>query len=387
MFTIDKYNVNSLDDVIIHKDIYKKLIIGYDIKNRLYDINKLDKLIESKSYNLLEEYHESKPAIYDNYNELPNLLIHGSPGCGKHTLIKLLLRDIFDDSINNTFIETYYIKGYGNTVVDVEIEQSRYHLIIEPNNTGFDKYLIQEIVKEYAKKKIINKAHNKYPFRIVVINNIDNLNYYAQTSLRCTMEKYHKTCRFILCGNQISKIIDPIKSRCLDVRIPAPTNDELSYIIYKILINENKIPPKNKINSIIEHSNRNIKQLLWILDMSLYGITDFELLWKKSLDKLIEIMICLKEKNVTSILNESLIVITRTILYNIFTTNIPSIDILNEIIQKIIISNKFNTSLIYDILQHASDTEVRLNKGNRCIIHLDAFICKIYKLIYDFYHK
>ena len=170
MFTIDKYNVNSLDNIIIHKDIYKKLIIGYDVKNRLYDINKLDKLIDSKSYNLLEEYHQSKPAIYDNYNELPNLLIHGSPGCGKHTLIKLLLNDIFDDSINNTFIETYYIKGYGNTVVDVEIEQSKYHLIIEPNNTGFDKYLIQEIVKEYAKKKIINKAHNKYPFRIVVIN-------------------------------------------------------------------------------------------------------------------------------------------------------------------------------------------------------------------------
>ena len=33
----------------------------------------------------------------------------------------------------------------------VMINQSRYHIIIEPNNNGFDKYLIQEIIQEYAK--------------------------------------------------------------------------------------------------------------------------------------------------------------------------------------------------------------------------------------------
>lgn len=84
---------------------------------------------------------------------MPNLLIHGPPGCGKHTLIKLLLEDIYDSGINDIFTEKYDIHGYGNTVVEVDIEQSKYHLMIEPNNTALDKYLIQEVVKEYAKKK------------------------------------------------------------------------------------------------------------------------------------------------------------------------------------------------------------------------------------------
>jgi replication factor C subunit 3/5 len=386
MFLIDKYNIEKIDDIILHKEIYNKLVIGSNIQNRYHDMEELDQIIKTKSYDKINSFHNKKSKIYSNYESMPNLLIHGSPGCGKHTLIKLLLTDIFDESIKDTFIETYYIKGYGNTVIDVDIVQSKYHIVIEPNNTGFDKYLIQEIVKEYAKKKIINVSYNKYPFRVVLINNIDNLHYYAQTSLRCNMEKYHKTCRFILCASHTSKIIDPIISRCLDIRIQSPSTDDMLNLIYYILLNENKLISRRKIDNIIKAGEFNIKKTLWILQMSLYNINDFELSWKKSLDKLIEIMIEFKKPKIT-ILNEKLITTTRTILYNIFTTNIPGIDILQEIINKIINSNQFDTNLLYIILQICSDTETRLNKGKRSIIHLDSFMCKIYQQIYIYYHK
>jgi replication factor C subunit 3/5 len=386
MFLIDKYNINKIDNIILHKDIYSKLIIGYNIDNRKYDMNELKTIIDNENYSDLSKFHLSKLKIYDNYEAMPNLLVHGSPGCGKHTLIKLLLNDIFDETINDTFMETYYIKGYGNTVVDVNIEQSKYHLIIEPNNTGFDKYLIQEIVKEYAKKRIINVSYNKFPFRVVLINNIDNLNYYAQTSLRCTMEKYHKTCRFILCGSQISKIIDPIKSRCLDIRVPLPSSKALKELLYHILISEKKLSSRIDVDDIIKNGEGNIKKTLWILQMSLYGITNYELSWKQSLDTLINLMISFKD-NKLSVLNDKLIPTTRNILYNIFTTNISGIEILHEIITKIVNSNKFDTILIHDILQVASYIELRLNKGKRSIIHLDNFMCKIYELVYNFYKK
>ena len=386
MFIIDKYNIDNIDDIIINKDIYNKLVIGSDYTKRLKNLDEIDNIIKDKNYGDIDRFHFSKPDVYKNYQNMPNLLIHGQAGCGKHTLIKLLLKDIFDDSINDTFFETYYIKGYGNTVVDVDIEQSKYHLIIEPNNTGFDKYLIQEIVKEYAKKKIINVSYNEFPFRVVLINNIDNLNYYAQTSLRCTMEKYHKTCRFILCGNQISKIIDPIISRCLDVIIPSPSEDDMKKIIYHILINERKSMKKSKIDSIVKEGSFNIKKTLWILDMSLYGINDIELSWKKSLNQLIDLMIQFKNPKVT-ILNDKLIPITRNILYNIFTTNIPGIEILQTIVEKIIFSEAFDSKLLYTILQISSDIETKLNKGKRSIIHLDSFMCKVYQQIYLYYNS
>ena len=167
---------------------------------------------------------------------MPNLLVHGPNGCGKHTFIKMLLKDIFNNDIEKTFFETYTINGYGSSSINIEIEQSKYHLILEPNNSGLDKYIVQNILKRYAKKKII---FDWFPFRIIYINNIDNLNYYAQASLRRTMELYHKTCRFILCCKSMAKVIEPIKSRCLDIRIPRPNKYELLNFLYYIKINEN----------------------------------------------------------------------------------------------------------------------------------------------------
>ena len=42
-----------------------------------------------------------------------------------------------------------------NTKTKVLIKQSNHHIIIEPNNNGFDKYLIQEIIQDYAKFYLI----------------------------------------------------------------------------------------------------------------------------------------------------------------------------------------------------------------------------------------
>jgi replication factor C subunit 3/5 len=385
MFFADKYDVKSVDDIILHKDIYNKLVIGSNLSNKLYDLNKLQQIIESKDYAKIEEFDQTKNPVYKNYNSMPNLLIHGPPGSGKHTLIKLLLEDIYDLTVNNVFTEKYNIYGYGNCVVEVDIEQSKYHLVIEPNNSALDKYLIQEVVKKYAKKKLINISYNQFPYRIVFINNVDNLNYLGQTSLRCTMERYHKTCRFILCGNQISKIIDPIRSRCLDIRIPAPNNKEMTDLIYHILLSERKLISPKKINKIVIDGGGNIKKTLWLLQMSFYKITDFEVSWENSLDKIIELMKNFKKTNLT--INKDLILTTRDVLYNIFTTNIPCIEILHQLVNKIIVSKYFDAILLSEILVIVSETETRLNKGKRSIIHLDACICKIYKTIYLYYHK
>lgn len=41
------------------------------------------------------------------------------------------------------------------------------------------------------------------------------------------MEKYMTNMRLILCANSTSKIIAPIRSRCLLMRVAAPTDDEV----------------------------------------------------------------------------------------------------------------------------------------------------------------
>ena len=128
------------------------------------------------------------------------------------------------------------INGYGNTKTKVNIKQSKYHIIIEPNSNGFDKYLIQEIIQDYAKIELLNILKYKKLFKIVVINKIDNLSYYAQASLRRTMEKYANTCKFIFICDQLSKIIEPLRSRCLLIRVPLPTNNQIMETLLHISI-------------------------------------------------------------------------------------------------------------------------------------------------------
>lgn len=65
---------------------------------------------------------------------------------------------------------------------------------------------------------------------VVIINEADSLTRDAQAALRRTMEKYMSNMRIILCANSTSKLIAPIKSRCLLVRVAAPTEDEVRLI-------------------------------------------------------------------------------------------------------------------------------------------------------------
>ena len=54
---------------------------------------------------------------------------------------------MFGEYIDNTCIQKYQIRGYGNSIIEVEIEQSPVHIIIKPNNTGFDKYYARNYKK------------------------------------------------------------------------------------------------------------------------------------------------------------------------------------------------------------------------------------------------
>jgi replication factor C subunit 3/5 len=65
---------------------------------------------------------------------------------------------------------------------------------------------------------------------VVIINEADALSRDAQAALRRTMEKYMNNMRLILCASSTSKIIAPIRSRCLLVRVAAPDDAEVSAV-------------------------------------------------------------------------------------------------------------------------------------------------------------
>jgi replication factor C subunit 3/5 len=353
MFFIDKYTVNNKYNLRFkhHHEIYKKLIGGVYL---------------------------ASDVPHKNYQHLPNLLIHGSTGSGKRTLIHILLKELYGESALKTRKEEYSITGYGNANIDVEIEQSNYHLVIEPNNSGFDKYLVQEIVTEYAKRQS-QFVSSKAPFKIVIINNVDNLSYYAQTSLRCTMERYQKNCKFILCSYQISKIIEPLRSRCLDVRVPKPTNSDILETLFWISSNEGFTIPYKIYTKILRECQRDVKVAIWMLDMYRMNIRDFKLSWKLSLLPILNTFqnIYNKKKNI----NLSNIIQCRLIFNNILITNINGTEIMAQLLD-IILTNcsSYPQEVLLKIIEIFSEFENRLSKGKRSIIHLEGLLISLFHL-------
>jgi DNA polymerase III delta prime subunit len=74
--------------------------------------------------------------------------------------------------------------------------------------------------------------------RCVFLDEADGLTKQAQDSLRNLMETYSENCFFILSCNDISKIIEPLKSRCISICFETPDREEIFYKLQDICANE-----------------------------------------------------------------------------------------------------------------------------------------------------
>ena len=120
---------------------------------------------------------------------VPHCIFAGPPGTGKTTAALCLARDLYGDVYREHFMELNASDERGINVV-------------------------RETVKTFARVKSIGEI----PFKIMILDEADNMTADAQQALRRTMERFTGTCRFIMCANYSGKIIEPIQSRCAPFR-------------------------------------------------------------------------------------------------------------------------------------------------------------------------
>jgi replication factor C small subunit len=132
---------------------------------------------------------------YVDKRNIPNLLFSGPAGTGKTSSSIAMAKELFGENFGQNFLE-----------------------LNASDDRGID--VVRHTIKSFARTLAFDSD-----FKIIFLDECDALTNDAQQALRRTMEKYTKTCRFILSCNYSSKIIEPLQSRCVIYRFK-PLNGE-----------------------------------------------------------------------------------------------------------------------------------------------------------------
>ncbi|HEC37468.1 hypothetical protein LCGC14_0830110 [marine sediment metagenome] len=196
---VEKYRPRLLDDIVNQRGIIKRL----------------KQFVKDKS--------------------MPHLIFAGPAGTGKTTSALAMVRELYRRkmSINRTYLELNASDARG---IDV----------------------IRTFIKDFAKAR----PPSDIPFKILILDEADNMTSPAQQALRRTMEKYTKNCRMILICNYSNKIIPPIQSRCVVFRFSSLNRDDIAMRIKFVAKEEDIELTTGGVNALINVSRGDCRRAI-----------------------------------------------------------------------------------------------------------------------------
>lgn len=175
------------------------------------------------------------------------MLFYGPPGTGKTSTILALAKELFGPE---------FMK---QRVLELNASDER----------GIS--IVREKVKDFARMQLTSPPlgyKSRYPcppFKIIILDEADSMTQDAQSALRRTMETYSKITRFCLICNYVTRIIDPLASRCSKFRFKSLDQGNAKKRLEEIAEKEGVALQDGAVDTLIKCSEGDLRKAITFL--------------------------------------------------------------------------------------------------------------------------
>lgn len=284
---------------------------------------------------------------YVEEGSLPNLMFTGPAGVGKTTTALALAKSILGEYWRQNFLE-------------LNASDAR----------GIDT--VRNDIKNFCRLKAVGS-----PFRIIFLDEVDNMTKDAQHALRREMEMYTKTSSFILSCNYSSKIIDPIQSRCAIFRFAPVKGHQIIKRLEMIAKVENIKTTPSALESVVYFAEGDMRRAVNILQAS--SSLEKEI----TEDSVHEVVSKAKPRDVRKIINKALdgdFMAARDLLREVMVVQGTSgEDMITQIYQEVsrmAMEGSIEKNVYIDLIENIGEYDYRIREGSNPRIQLEALLTK-----------
>lgn len=320
-------------------------------------------------------------SLIDFNRTIPNLLFNGVCGAGKKTLIMAMLRQLYGPDVWHRRME-YRTMGAGENT-ELNVISSKYHMEITPTDVGaHDCDVVQNIIKETAQSQSLSVVEDHaVKFKVVVLNDADRLSKDAQHGLRRTMERYQRSCRIVLVAENAAYLIEPLRSRCLLIRVPQIPHEVMHQSLTRIAEREGLGP--EAVQTAMTVADGNMRTAVMTLQAALVDHKRIEAAmqdWKIFMDVNFVERISEVRASGDSFSMADLQTF-RSKLYEILNSCVCPDVIFSYLTLGFVLAFQDRPQMVEEVVRYACRYQQSYSQGNKDIFHLEAFVFQTCRLV------